>query len=50
MPKLGLSHQEEFGPPPDNARTSQIGEEVLGTIEVLHLDIHGTQFSECVSV
>jgi hypothetical protein len=50
MSKPGLNHKEELGSPFDYPPTAQVGEEGLGTIEVLHLDIHGTQFSKRVSV
>jgi hypothetical protein len=50
MPKPGLSHKKVFGPPFDYSRAAEIGEEVFRTLEVRHLDVYGTQLSECMSV
>src|SRR5450759_4581315 len=48
MPKPSLGHKEQFGPPFDYAGTAQIGEEVVGTIEILHLHVDRTQLLDRV--
>src|SRR5947207_5671770 len=50
MSELGLGHLQKSGPPPNHPGITQLGEEVLGAIEVLHLDINGPELFECVSV
>src|SRR5438309_3815951 len=50
IPQPGFSHLEEFGPPPHHARMTQLGEEVPGAIEVLHLNKNRPQLSKRVSV
>src|SRR5438309_6874631 len=50
MPQACFGNEEEFGSPFHYARITQIGEEVLGSIKVFHLDINGTQFFQRMSV
>src|SRR5437879_9016328 len=49
-PEFGLGHLKKFGPPSDYPRITQLAEEVLSAVEILHLNVDRTKFSERVGI